>query len=306
VRFVSPLRYPGGKARLAPFLTTILEAQPHRAHTYCEPFAGGAGAALRLLIEERVRRVSINDLDPGIAAFWRCVFQNNRALVRRVQNARVDLEAWKECRAIYASPAGVSDLELGYATFFLNRCNRSGIISARPIGGLEQTGMWKLDARFNREDLASRISLLGEYSARVDVFQLDARTYITDILASASNVLIYVDPPYLREGEDLYLDALKPEDHKELAGVLARTSHPWVATYDVEPMVHQVLFPRHRIMEYSISHTAHRQHIGEEYIVFSHNIRLPAIPHIGSRTVRWVSLGSNDLGTGRQGSAYTN
>ena len=94
MRYISPLRYPGGKGRLAPYITRLIAAQPVRPSSYAEPFAGGAGAALRLLVDEEVRSICINDLNPGIAAFWRCVFYNTEAFVTRIETDDVSVEAW--------------------------------------------------------------------------------------------------------------------------------------------------------------------------------------------------------------------
>ena len=44
----SPLRYPGGKAQLFPLVRDIIVANRLNGATYIEPFAGGAGLALKL------------------------------------------------------------------------------------------------------------------------------------------------------------------------------------------------------------------------------------------------------------------
>uniref|UniRef100_UPI00404B41F4 DNA adenine methylase n=1 Tax=Brachybacterium sp. GPGPB12 TaxID=3023517 RepID=UPI00404B41F4 len=68
MRYLSPLRYPGGKARLAPYLARLITAQDPEPRQYAEPFAGGAGAALHLLHDGVVDRIHLNDLNPGIAS----------------------------------------------------------------------------------------------------------------------------------------------------------------------------------------------------------------------------------------------
>ena len=102
MRFLSPLRYPGGKGRLAPYIARLIAAQPARPTSYAEPFAGGAGAALRLLIDEHVQSIHINDLNPGIAAFWRCVFYDTERFARRIESAEVNLERWVDAREVYS------------------------------------------------------------------------------------------------------------------------------------------------------------------------------------------------------------
>jgi DNA adenine methylase len=288
MRFLSPLRYPGGKGRLAPYITRLIAAQPVRPKSYAEPFAGGAGAALRLLIEEEVRSVHINDLNPGIAAFWRCVFYQNEDFISRIKADDVSIDAWHRAHAIYMSPAGQSDLDLGFATFFLNRCNRSGILRGRPIGGLDQTGTWKIDARFNREALSARVSFLGQYRRRVSITQQDGRDFICALSDFGKDVLVYVDPPYLVHGNSLYLDSLKAEDHAELAALLKKSVFPWLLTYDTNERVTADLYKGLRIIEFDIAHTAQVQHIGSEYAVFGPHLVVSNLDVLGSTNARWV------------------
>ncbi|GAB4082813.1 DNA adenine methylase [Modestobacter muralis] len=288
MRYLSPLRYPGGKGRLAPYIARLLASQAPRPHAYAEPFAGGAGAALRLLVDEEVRAIYINDLNPGIAAFWRCVFEQTDAFAALIEAAPVDLDAWHAARAVYEQPEGHDDLELGFATFFLNRCNRSGILGARPIGGLDQAGRWKIDARFNRDNLAERVRLLGGYRERAHVSQLDARDFLRTLEAQGTDVLVYVDPPYLVQGEDLYLDSLRPDDHAELAAMLRDSRLPWFLTYDVHEQITTGLYGGLRTAEFDIAHTAQKQHVGAEYAVFSDELIVPGIDLMRRGESRWI------------------
>lgn len=287
--FLSPLRYPGGKARVAPYLASLMRAQSPRPTIYAEPFAGGAGAALRLLVDEQVRSVRINDLSPGIAAFWRCVFYDTERFARQVETAVVDLEHWERARQIFQSPPGREDLELGFATFFLNRCNRSGILTARPIGGLNQTGKWKIDARFNRVDLAERVRRLGQYRRRVKVSELDGRDFMKTLEQLGQDVFAYVDPPYIVQGEDLYLDSLSSDDHRLLAEQLRDSPTPWMLTYDVSERVTEELYSGLRMARFDIAHTAQRQHIGSEIVVFSERLDVDSIQLLRGAKASWVS-----------------
>lgn len=266
-----------------------MRTQSPRPTIYAEPFAGGAGAALRLLVDEQVRAVRINDLAPGIAAFWRCVFYDTERFARKIESAVVDLEQWKQARQIFESPFGQEDLELGFATFFLNRCNRSGILTARPIGGMNQTGKWKIDARFNRVDLAERVRRLGQYRRRVQVSQLDGREFMRTLQPLGSDAFAYVDPPYIVQGENLYLDSLSYDDHRLLAAELRASSTPWMLTYDVSERVTEELYAGLRMARFDIAHTAQRQHIGSEIVVFSENIDIESIQLLRGANASWVS-----------------
>jgi len=275
---ISPLRYPGGKGGIAPFLGKLLQAQGH-CDVYVEAFAGGAGAALRLLVDEYVDSIVLNDLDAGIAAFWRSVFSRTEELAGMIESATVNVDEWHQQQSIYLSQGGEGDdLALGFATFFLNRTNRSGILDARPIGGLRQTGKWKIDARFNRKALGSRVRTLGRYRNRVAVCEEDGAELVTRYLDRRH--FVYVDPPYLVRGADLYLDTLSWDDHVRLARTLMGSRGCWMVTYDHDPRV-AALYPRHRRVEFVIAHTAAKPHVGRELAVFSNEINLCDLDGLG-------------------------
>jgi DNA adenine methylase len=274
---------------LADYLGRLISAQPQRPAEYAEPFAGGAGAALRLLANEEVRYAHINDMDPGIAAFWRSVFHQTAEFVKLIETVPIDVDEWHKTREVYTHPELHDDLTLGFATFFLNRCNRSGILTARPIGGLNQTGNWKIDARFNRVSLAERVEYIGAFRNRTLVTEMDARPFLDGMASENRRVLTYVDPPYLVQGERLYLDGLSYDDHRELATLLRRSDLPWFMTYDADERISKDLYSGLRCASFDISHTAARQHIGSEYAVFSAGLVVPDLNIIKGNVAQWVA-----------------
>ncbi len=272
--YYSPLRYPGGKARLAPYLARVLASQSFVVETYCEPYAGGAGAGLRLLIDGHVEKVIINDLNPGIAAFWRAMLRQSSEFIAKIESCELTIENWHAQREIYLATQSQDDLTLGFATFFLNRTNRSGILNARPIGGLEQTGNWLIDARFNREDLVARVENLSSYAGQIDVREQRAIELIRTLNRRSRSVLMYVDPPYVVPGESLYLTDHSWDEHKKLEGVLGKSPHPWILTYDADDRT-RTLYQNFRCLKFGISHTAQVQRVGSEYMFFSRGLRVP-------------------------------
>lgn len=241
---------------------------------------------MRLLYDEYVNEVVLNDLDAGIAAFWRSVFQHTEDLARLIESCDVTVDAWREQRAVYERRSSkFDDLELGFATFFLNRTNRSGILNARPIGGLRQTGVWKIDARFNRKTLALRIRTLGRYRNRVTVTEQDGVSLVGQYLDKRH--FVYADPPYLMRGSDLYLDTLTWVDHQRLAQVLSASRGRWMVTYDHDPRVRE-LYPGFRHAEFAMAHTAAKPHIGREYAVFADAIEILDLVGLG-REAAFVS-----------------
>ena len=272
--YLSPLRYPGGKAKLAPYLARVIANQSKPIETYCEPYAGGAGAGLKLLVDGNVDKLIINDLNPGIAAFWRTVFAEPQRLIKRIERTIVNLDTWHQQRTIYTTPSGKSDIDLGFATFFLNRSNRSGILSARPIGGMQQTGEWKIDARFNKLDLIARIELLSQYRSKVQVCEIHAIELIRRVNRRSRPVLLYADPPYVVPGEELYMSKHSWNDHRKLAACLSASPHPWILTYDVDDRTRE-LYRNFRCLKFGISHTAQVQKVGREFMFFSRGLRVP-------------------------------
>jgi DNA adenine methylase len=272
----SPLRYPGGKAKLAPFLAGAIRGRP--IEVVCEPFAGGAGASLRLLLDEYVQAIVLNDIEPGIAAFWRAVFASPSELAELIERAETSIDEWHRQHEIAFAKAAGDDISLGFATFYLNRTNRSGILRGRPIGGLNQTGEWKIDARFNREELARRVRRLGLYANRVTVLQEDGAEVVRRHLGSET--LVYADPPYLVRGGRLYLNAMSWEDHSGLASVLRGSDAPWIVTYDRDPRVLE-LYPDRARAEFGLTHSARQSHAGREFAIFSPAIVQPDLARLG-------------------------
>ena len=275
MRYITPLRYPGGKARLAPFLAEVVTAQTKEVDLYVEPFAGGAGAALRLLFDGVVQSAIINDVNPGIVAFWRSVQSCPRQLCEAIARTPVTIGEWHRQRHIYNVPGEHDDLELGFATFFLNRTNRSGILDAGPIGGLKQEGAWTLDARYNKDALIARVETVAAMKDRLIVREEDAVDLLSELRDSGRGTLVYADPPYVKQGNRLYLHGFTRGLHRGLATELRRGTYLWLATYDDHPFVLEDLYKEERCARFGISHTAQNSHVGTETMIFGDNLLVP-------------------------------
>ncbi|MCY3849980.1 MAG: DNA adenine methylase [Acidimicrobiaceae bacterium] len=266
---MSPLRYPGGKSLLARFVADVLARLPDVQH-YMEPFAGGAAVALRLLYEGRVSLVTIGDSDPAVAAFWRCAVDHSDELIERVTECKVDIETWHTQYQTLTNTDPTDDLDLGFATFFLNRTNRSGILRARPIGGLRQDGEWRLDCRFNKDDLVKRLRRIARYAPQIDIFEGDAIDLLARVdEARIQSTFVYVDPPYLTRSSDLYLDEMSFDRHKQIAQLLRDEFPYWMASYDIDDRVMSELYPESPILTFALRHCASRNRVGTEQIAFS-------------------------------------
>lgn len=292
-RYLSPLRYPGGKSRLAPFFASLIEAQIPVPKHYAEPYAGGAGAALRLLANGVVEDIHLNDLNAGVAAFWRAVTDpaTAAAFCELIDATDVTVEQWYLQREVYEGKRG-DDLTLGFATFFLNRTNRSGILDARPIGGLSQTGKWPIDARYNKSDLILRVQRVAGMGRHIHVSQLDGLEFLATMEPLGDDMFVYVDPPYVEQGGNLYLHAFGKRDHERLAGHLLQSTYPWLVTYDDKEFIWNELYGRARCAIFDIAHTAAAQHVGRETIVYGPTLVVPSgLEVTPGVTARWVPGG---------------
>lgn len=268
---ISPLRYPGGKAALYPRLRKLIRDMNLTECTYVEPYAGGVGAGLGLLVTGQVKRVVINDLDPAIYSFWKTVQNNPGWLIQKIRKADLTVNEWRKQHEIYKSGDTTRTAELGFATFYLNRTNRSGVLNAGPIGGFEQTGNYKIDARFNRENLCERIRILALYSDDIFPMSKDGIKVI-DEFSNTDNSFIYADPPYFQKAKSLYLNAFNDKDHKTLARVLNSHPHsPWLLTYDNVPQV-ATLYGDRRRQKFTLNYSANRVTKATEIAVFSDSL----------------------------------
>ncbi len=272
----SPLRYPGGKSCLIDLAALILRLNGLEHGQYAEPYAGGCGLALSLLYGGHVSDIHINDIDPAIWAFWHCVLNKTEALVELVQTVPVTIEEWLRQRDLYRDGNSKNALRLGFSAFFLNRTNRSGIINgAGAIGGLAQRGNFKLDCRFNREDLARRIIRVSKYKERIHLTRLDAEIFMNNLDGKLpQKSLFFIDPPYYCKGADLYTSFYKPEDHAKIAETVTRLAHPWVVTYDDVPETRSI-YKKHRQYGFDISYSVREKKLGAELLVASKGLRLP-------------------------------
>ncbi|MFJ4564312.1 DNA adenine methylase [Streptomyces caelestis] len=268
---ISPLRYPGGKASLYTRLRAIVRANDLTSGTYIEPYAGGAGAALGLLVTGQVRRIVINDLDPAIYAFWKAVVSEPLAISRRIEKVELSVKEWARQKDVYLNAPRDDYLNLGFATFFLNRTNRSGVLNGGPIGGMDQTGKYKIDARFNRDALAERLRLIALHAKRISVTNLDGMTVIKRY-SKRDNTFIYADPPYFEKAGSLYLNSFDQSHHSSLAACLNSVSDAkWLLTYDNVSRVADLYADRRREI-FSLNYSAHRVTKANEVMVFSDSL----------------------------------
>ncbi len=286
--FLSPLRYPGGKGLILRFVREIVLRNRLLGSTYVEPFAGGAAVALGLLRSGDVDQAIIGDTDPAIAAFWRAALQHPDELRELVETCEVSIDTWHEQAHALQHTDPSETINLGFAAFFLNRTNHSGILRARPIGGLNQDGPYKLDCRFNKTNLIQRLDQVARLANRVTVHGGDAVELLVHLaFDNSQTTFVYADPPYLTKSTDLYLDTMTYSRHQRLASLLAATYSKWIVSYDCDPRIARDLYPKCEVLQFDLRHSAGRSHRGKELMVFSPQINPDAAAHLLNNSV-WL------------------
>lgn len=273
--FYSPLRYPGGKRKLEPLMELLIKQTGHYGGTYIEPFAGGAGIAIELLEKNIVSDVVINDLDKGIYSFWRAILTETNRFVNDVLTVDLNIEEWKKQRTIIDNCNKYS-YELGFATFYLNRTNRSGIIKGGVIGGNKQCGTWRMDARFNRKDIVSRIKRIALKKAHIKVYNKDVDSFIKNYLPKyKDNAFVYFDPPYYKKGKQLYLNFFTYADHIRIEKMVShQVNCDWIITYDDVKEIEDI-YQNHVLMRFDLSYSAGIRRKASEIIIFKNRSMVP-------------------------------
>lgn len=275
----TPLRYPGGKGKLSAFVKRIITTNQLQDGEYVEPFAGGAAVALELLFHEYVTKIHINDLSRPVYAFWHSVLNETDELCRLIRDTPRNIDSWDAQKKVLMADADHEFLAAGFAMFFLNRTNRSGILNGGIIGGRDQTGPWKIDARYNAEELIFRIQSVARLKSRINLTMLDAVKFLkAGIKKWPAKSLIYCDPPYYVKGRDLYYHFYEHSDHERIAAVMQGqvTKQSWIVSYDNVPQICELYAESQRVI-YGIGYSARSARKGSEVMFFDDALTVPPL-----------------------------
>lgn len=268
--YCSPLRYPGGKNCIFPFVSRLFYENGLLGAAYAEPYAGGAGLALRLLFEEYVDRIYINDLDQAIYAFWISVLTNPDMFCSWIDDVDVSMDSWYKYKEIHNDAQSTDLFELAKSTFFLNRTNISGVIKGGVIGGYEQRGRYKIDVRFNKRDLIGRIQKIAQFRNRISVSNFDGLAFVKKMDSKPENVFIYLDPPYYQKGADLYMNFYSKADHEKLSKHVHKMKKKWMVSYDNHDFILNLYAAKNKVL-YQLSQSASNR-VGDEVLIFSEEL----------------------------------
>lgn len=282
----SPLRYPGGKTQLYAFIKqTISYNNLPNSITYCEPCAGGAGIAISLLLKGDVKQIIINDYDIAIYSVWHAILHETKRLISKIRRTSITIDEWHKQREIYAKLSHFKkySFKLAFATFFLNRTTRSGIITGGPIGGHKQESKYTIDCRFNKEVLIAKIKTISEHKDYIQLYNLDIIDFINQVILTNTpdKLFIYLDPPYYIQGQSLYKVFFNEEHHELLARTLRKLDHyNWIATYDNSLAIKELYIDDRPIKEYSLRYSANKVREEKEILFCSKAITVKSFDKV--------------------------
>ncbi len=280
----SPLRYPGGKTQLADFVANLIRINNMENVTYIEPFAGGSGVSLQLLFDGVVDHIVINDYDKSIYSIWNAIINHTEKFIRLIEETPITIEEWHNQKRIYAeNRTYMNSLEGGFATFFLNRTNVSGIISGGPIGGQAQTSKYKIDCRFNKTSLIKKIRAIAERKNSITLFRKDANQLV-DIINDRynnDNTFIFFDPPYFLQGQNLYLSFISPKKHIQMKNSIDRLNNfYWILTYDTAPQIAEIYSDAAQRYKYNLTYSANQKIKATEFLFASERTKLDSFEKV--------------------------
>ena len=284
--YYSPLRYPGGKGKLASFMEYMIDQLGHRGGTYIEPFAGGAGIAMELLLRNVVSRIVINDYDKAVWSFWKAILTETDRFVEEIRTVPLTVDEWQKQHKILVTQNDKYSFELGFAAFYLNRTNRSGIIKGGVIGGQEQAKDWKMDVRFKREELVTRIQRIAARKKDIKLYNKDVNSFIKNYVPLyEENALIYFDPPYFRKGQQLYMNFFNYKDHVRIEQeIREHVNCDWIITYDYEPQIEEI-YHNYNLRLYDLNYSVSTKRKANELMIFKDGIIIPSDEELNSKKI---------------------
>ena len=244
-----------------------------------------------LLLKDDIEFVYLNDADLGIASFWEAIRTEPERLIDEIMTVEVSVNHWLEVRnrrkeLIERFNARDEDdpkynFELGFLTFYLNRTNISGIIDGGCVGGMQQSGKYRIDCRFSRDGLASKVSRIAKKASSFAVSCMDGVDFLSEKFRvllkengySLSDSLVYIDPPYVKQGKNLYFNSMGETEHRRLAGTLKNwTCENWFLTYDNSPLVKE-LYRGWDMRLLSVKYSANSRERASELAIFPPTLR---------------------------------
>ncbi len=285
---VSPLRYPGGKALLANYISDVLESHLLTGCSFYETYLGGAAVSLDLLGKGSIANAVWVERDPLVYAFWHSVLNDPEGLSAAINDLDITIDTWEAFQhyrdVLSPNDVSFSLLELGVAGLFFNRTNFSGILGAGPIGGRNQSSKYGIDCRFNKNRIIEQIWSVSEYSDLIELHYGDAIEFMlrnAETISTGFN-FVYIDPPYYTQGKKLYRYFYEDKDHLALANFIGEQGYPWLISYDDHPRIRE-LYGQNEIQPIYLDYKVKSSRRAKELLIS--NIEIPPPVYLGNLEV---------------------
>lgn len=274
----NPLRYPGAKSKLVPYIQKLIESEELNGCTLYEPYAGSAAVSFSLLESKTISRAIINELDPLIYCFWISVMEYTEDLIKLIYDTDITLENWNAL-SLYRNSEYIknkSTVNIGFAGLFLNRTNFSGILKAGPLGGLQQKSQYKIDCRFNKEKVIESILQLSKFCNKVEIYNMDALEFLKQKTKYKRNnrIFVYIDPPYYEKGPSLYRYFYNQNMHASLAKFIKNKNYPWLVSYDDAEKI-QALYKKKTLQPIYLDYSVNSKRKAKELLIS--NLEIPPL-----------------------------
>ncbi|WP_268626921.1 DNA adenine methylase [Paenibacillus alvei] len=239
---LSLLRYPGGKSK---FISVVYnKLREEKTTTLVSPYTGGGSVEFALLEAGIIERLILNDKDVGIYALFWAVKHMPDVLIARIANyCPSHRDFFHAQRIIKSDYVGSTLIDAAWYTLLVNRLAYSGIFKANPLGG-RHGEINKLLSRWNPDQLCKRIKILHSLSDRFEIYNQDACELIEEHYWW-HDATIFIDPPYVGKGKDLYRHYYTEADHYQLQMLLDSLHQGMpgadiILTYDNDPLIEQI------------------------------------------------------------------
>lgn len=236
-----------------------------------------------------MKSVIINDYDIAIYSIWYAILNDTERFINDIINAKINIQEWEIQKNIYnkSLEEKIYSYDLAFATYFLNRTNRSGIITGGPIGGKNQNGKYKFDCRSNKSDLIRKIVRISDYKNKIQLYNMEANDFIDKIILrhNPNEIFTFFDPPYYEQGKNLYTNFFKYEDHLNLQEKINNLSdYYWILTYDNKDEILSIYEDYSKYL-YSINYSASNVRKAKEILIPSIKVKLDSLDSINIETI---------------------
>lgn len=273
VRF---FRYPGGKNKINKIIQRNL--YDPEIDEYREPFFGGGSVGITFLNNiniffDNLKKVWINDSDSGIFCLWKSVIENHEELKKRILLYSPKTEDFYNFKKELLKNSYEDILEIGLKKLIIHQISYSGLgaKSGSPLGGKNQQSKYKIDCRWNPENICKKIEKINKILNRYDI-KCTCEDFSILLKNVGKKTLLYLDPPYYYKGRNLYQLYFKEEDHIRLAKELKKLNCKWVLSYDYcEEIID--LYNWANIIEIPVKYSIRGMNIKKELLISNDNIK---------------------------------